>query len=83
MGAVGGQDNSSGDYLIVDPEASTHLVGGIPKRNRKRARAAKMRVRVATPDPSLTGNAGMAEVSELCDRLDGDAESAGRPDQAA
>jgi hypothetical protein len=45
-------------------------VGGIPKRNRKRARAAKMRVRVATPDPSLTGNAGMAAVSELCDRLD-------------
>ncbi len=36
--------------------------GGLGKRGR--------RVRVGAPDPSLTGNAGMVAVSELCDRLD-------------
>jgi hypothetical protein len=30
----------------------------------------RVRVRVGAPDPSLTGNAGIAAVSELCDRLD-------------
>jgi hypothetical protein len=55
---------------LSDPEASTHLVSRIHKRNRKHARAAKMRVRVGAPDPSLTGNAGMAVVSELLDKLD-------------
>lgn len=36
--------------------------GGLGKRGR--------RVRVSAPDPSLTGNAGMVAVTELCDRLD-------------
>lgn len=55
--------------MIVDPEASTHLVSRIHKRNRGRGRT-RRRVRVGAPDPSLTGNAGMAAISELCDRLD-------------
>ena len=55
--------------MIVDPEAGTHLVSRIHKRNRGRG-CTRRRVRVGAPDPSLTGNAGMAAISELCDRLD-------------
>jgi hypothetical protein len=43
----------------------TYLVGRIRAGRRKRRQA-----RVGVPDSALTPNAGLAAVSELCDRLD-------------
>ncbi len=64
MGAALAWDDDHCDMIVGPGGRGTHLVARIRGGKRKRQYA-----RVGAPDRSLTANAGLAAVSELCRRL--------------
>lgn len=64
IGAALAWDDDHCDVIVIPGWRGTHLVNRIRGRRRKR-----QRVRTGAPDRALTGNAGLAAVTELCVRL--------------
>src|ERR1022692_3612563 len=82
IGAALTWDDDHCYVMIVSSGEGTYLVSRIRAGRRRRRQA-----RVGVPDAALTPNAGLAAVSELCDRLDVigalDAGGGGGPGKAA